>query len=80
MSFNFYSQQLKYRSVDYYLGDFKKIEMKKLQEKELLNHNFNIVPRFKKKGKNGLNEAGQNLYFEVKTNLLKSYFRDYLYL
>jgi len=79
ISFKGYSQQLKYRSVDYYLRDFKKIEMKKLQEKELLDHNFNIAPRFKKKGRNGLNEAGQNLYFEIKINLLKSYFKDYLY-
>jgi len=79
VSVNFYPQQLKYRSVNHYLEIFKKEEINKLKEKGLLDQDLNIVPKFKKKGENELNEEGQNLYLELKVALLKSYFKDYFY-
>lgn len=74
-----YSQQLKYRSVDYYFNILKKQETKKLKENGLIDQNLNITKKFKEKGKNKLNKAGQDLYFEIRMSLLKSYFKDYLY-
>lgn len=78
-SINFYSQNLKYRDVDYYFEILNKIELKNLKDKGLLDQNLKIAPKYKKKGKNEFNEAGQNLYLELKISLLKSYFKDYLY-
>jgi hypothetical protein len=79
ISINFYAQQLKYRSINYYLEIFERCEIEKLQEQEILDSNLNITAKFKEKGKNELNKAGQNLYLEIKMNLSKSFFKDYLY-
>jgi len=79
VSFVTNSQNLRYRSVDYYFSLFEKAEIKKSQEKGLLDQNLKLSKKYKKNGENKLNEAGQNLYLDIKVNLLKSYFKDYLY-
>lgn len=79
ISFITNSQNLKYRSVDYYFSILKKAEIKESQDRGLLDGNLNIAKKYKKKAENGLNQAGQDLYLNIKMNLLKTYFKDYLY-
>lgn len=79
VSVNFYSQDLKYRDVDYYFAILKKMEKEELKEKGLLDKNSKLTEKYKVKGKESLNKEGQKLYFEVRMKLVKSYFKDYYY-
>ncbi|TDO77534.1 hypothetical protein EV143_104300 [Flavobacterium chryseum] len=76
---NLYPQKLEYRNVDYYFDMVEKLEIDKLKKEGIIDKNLNVTKKYKNIGKNELNDKGQSKYFDVKINILKFVFKDYLY-
>ena len=76
---NLFSQELKYRGVEYYFDIVKKSEFEELKKVGILNDSLKITEKFKEKGKESLNKIGRDKYFDIKTKVLQSIFKDYLF-
>lgn len=79
LSVNLYSQKLEYRSVDYYFDMVEKLEIEKLKEQRLIDDDLNVAKKYKKDTGKGLNDEGRKKYLDIKINVLKSVFKNYLY-
>lgn len=76
---NLFSQELEYRSVEYYFDIVKKLETEKLKKSGILNDSLKITENYKEKGKEKLNKIGNEKYLNLKIEVLKSIFKDYLF-
>ena len=76
---NLFSQELEYRSVEYYFNIVKKSETEELKKSGILNDSLKITEKYKEKGKEKLNKTGNEKYLNVKIEVLKSIFKDYLF-
>lgn len=74
-----HSQELQYRSVDYYFDIVKKIEIQSLQEAGIINSNLEIAAQYKEKNLKSLNKKGRAKYLDIKINVLRKFFKDCLY-
>jgi hypothetical protein len=78
-STNSFSQNLEYRSVDYYFDIVEKLELDQLKKEGLIDDNLKIVKKYKEVGKETLNKKGFDKYAEIKVKILQSIFKDYLF-
>ncbi|TRX33988.1 hypothetical protein [Flavobacterium restrictum] len=76
---NLFSQELKYRGVEYYFDIVKKSEFEELKKVGILNDSLKITEKFKEKGKESFNKIGRDKYFDIKTKVLQSIFKYYLF-
>ena len=76
---NLFSQELKYRGVEYYFDIVKKSEFEELKKVGILNDSLKITEKFKEKGKDNLNKIGKDKYYDIKMKVLQSIFKDYLF-
>ena len=73
------SQELEYRSVEYYFDQVAKLELNELIKQEILIDSTTIADKYLDKETRGLNEDGFVKYGEIKMNVYKYFFKDYLY-
>ena len=79
LTIKLYSQELEYRSVEFYFEIVKKLEIEELKKVGLIDDNLKIVENFKEKGKESFNSEAFEKYAEIKVKVLQSIFKDYLY-
>ena len=79
--FSFYSQSqnLEYRSVDYYFDIVEKAESEQLKKEGIINDKFEILEKYKDSKTGKLNKVGFEKYSDIKVKVLQSIFKDYLY-
>lgn len=73
------SQNLEYRSVDYYFDIVKKLELEKLKKEGIINDSLEITEKYREVGKETLNKKGFEKYTDIKVEILQSIFKDYLF-
>jgi hypothetical protein len=78
-SINSYSQNLEYRSVDYYFDIVEKNEIEELKKEGLINDSLKVVEKYRETGKENFNKIGMDKYYDVKIKVLQSLFKDYLF-
>jgi hypothetical protein len=73
---------LEFRTVAYYFQIVANLEIDELKKAGVCNDNLELADKFKdKEDKEGrLNEQGRSLYYDIKVKVLRSVFKDYLYL
>lgn len=76
---NLHSQELKYRSVEYYIDIVKRTENEELKKEGILNDSIKITEKFKENGNEKLNKIGKDKYYKTKIKVLQSIFKDYLF-
>lgn len=74
-----YSQNLEYRSVDYYFDLVDKLELEKLKKEGMINDSLKITKEYREIGKETFNKKGFEKYTDIKVEILKSIFKDYLF-
>ena len=79
ISLKSYSQNLEYRSVDYYFDIVEKSEIEELKKEGLINDSLKVAEKYKENGKESFNKIGMNKYYEIKIKVLQSIFKDYLF-
>ncbi|REG99781.1 hypothetical protein [Flavobacterium aquicola] len=79
LSSNSFSQNLEYRSVDYYFDIVEKLELDELKKEGILDDNLKIADKYKEAGKEALNKSGFDKYADIKVKILRSIFKDYLF-
>ena len=79
LSTNSFSQNLEYRSVDYYFDIVEKLELDQLKKEGIIDDNLKIFGKYKEVGKETLNKKGFDKYAEIKAKILQSIFKDYLF-
>lgn len=78
-SSNSFSQNLEYRSVDYYFDIVEKLELDQLKKEGIIDDNLKIIGKYKEVGKETLNKKGFDKYTDIKVKILQSIFKDYLF-
>jgi len=73
------SQELEYRSVEYYFEQVAELELNGLIEQGILIDSTTIADKYLDKETKGLNEEGFMKYGEIKMDVYMSFFKDYLY-
>ena len=79
LSFKLHSQNLEYRSVDYYFDMVEKLEVEQLKKEGIINDSLKIIDKYKESGSDQLNKIGFDKYSDIKVKVLQSIFKDYLY-
>jgi len=79
ITLNLYSQNLEYRSVEYYFDIVEKLETEELIKAGIINDSLKINKQFKEIEEDKLNKAGFDKYVDIKVKVLQSLFKDYLY-
>ena len=79
LTLNCQSQELEYRSVEYYSDQVATLVLKGLIEQEILIDSATIANNYLEKATQGFNTEGYMKYSEIKMNIYMSFFRDYLY-
>ena len=74
-----FSQNLEYRSVDYYFDIVEKLELEQLKKEGIINDSQKVVEKYKKIKKETLNKEGFEKYSDIKIKILQSIFKDYLF-
>lgn len=76
-----YSQtnEIENKTIDYYFGQIEELEINELINQKILIDSLTISPKYKDSISNGLNEKGFMKYAEIKVNIYRSFFKDYLY-
>ncbi len=74
-----YSQELVYRSVEYYFEIVEKLEIDELKKAGLIDDNLNVVDKYKEEGKDSFNDTAFEMYSDIKIKVLQSIFKNYLY-
>lgn len=74
-----FSQNLEYRSVDYYFDIVEKLELEQLKKEGIINDSLKVVEKYKEVGKETLNKEGFEKYSDIKIKILQSIFKDYLF-
>lgn len=73
------SQELEYRSVEFYFDQIAELEFKELIEQNILIDSITIADNYLDEKTKGLNEEGFMKYLEIKMGIYRSFFKDYLY-
>ena len=79
LTLNCQSQELEYRSVEFYLEQAAELELKRLIQQEILIDSTKIADNYLDKETKGLNKDGFMKYSEIKMDVYMSFFKDYLY-
>ena len=79
ITLNLHSQELKYRSVDYYFDIVEKLELEQLKKEGIINDSLKVVEKYKEVRKETLNKEGFEKYSDIKIKILQSIFKDYLF-
>jgi hypothetical protein len=74
-----FSQNLEYRSVDYYFDMVAKLEIDEMKKEGLIDDSLNVVAKYRETGKESFNEEGVGKYYEIKVKVMRSVFKDYLF-
>ena len=74
------NSNLKDRSIDYYFEKIGELEFEELKRRGVLLDTTTIAEEFLDKQTQSLNEKGFMQYGEVKMNIYKKFFKDYLFL
>ncbi len=76
---NLFSQELEYRSIEYYFNIVKRAETEELKKSGVLNDSLKITEKYKNKGEESLNMFGNEKYYDAKIKVLQSIFKNYLF-
>ena len=79
LTLNCQSQELEYRSVEYYSDQVAKLVLNGLIEQKILIDSATVADKYIEKATQGLNTEGYMKYSEIKMDVYVSFFRDYLY-
>jgi hypothetical protein len=78
-SIKLFSQNLEYRSVNYYFDIVDKLEIEELKKSGLINDSLEVIEKYREKGQKSFNDKALNKYVDIKLNIYQSFFKDYLY-
>ena len=79
LSIKAFSQDLEYRSVDYYFDMVAKREIDEMRKEGLLDDSLNVAKKYRELGKESFNEEAAGKYYEIKAKVMQSIFKDYLF-
>ncbi len=73
------NQELENRSVDFYFNQIAELEYNELVKQKVLIDSLTIAEEYLDEATEGLNEEGYKKYVDIKMNIYRSFFKDYLY-
>src|SRR5215203_5515739 len=79
LSIKAFSQNLEYRSVDYYLNMVARLEIDEMKKEGLIDDSLNVVKKYRETGKESFNKGGFDKYADIKVKVMQSVFKDYLF-
>ena len=73
------TNEIEDKTIDYYFRQIAELELDELIKQKILIDSLTISPKYKDSISNGLNQDGFMKYAEIKADIYRSFFKDYLY-